>query len=342
MSKKDKLLKEISKIEQEYENLLGVYRTLLDITKRNGDGQVERKSSDAIVAKENGWKEILIATYRSISEDRVLAVAAGVTFYGLLAVFPAIGAVVSLYGLFADAATIRDNLAQLSSVLPGGAIEIMGDQIQRVASAARGTLSFSFLLGLGTAIWGANAGVKAVFDAINVAYGAKEERGFVKLNLTSLAFTAAAISLALLSLAAVVIIPVSIHYLDLDSAVEVVLKYGRWPLIWFVVALALAFLYRFGPTDSLDPKWHWISWGSAAASLLWIAASGLFSWYAANFGSYNKTYGSLGAAIGFMTWMWISAAVIIMGAELNSEIEKAADEPHARRPKNAEQGNRTA
>ena len=270
----------------------------------------------------------------------MLAVAAGVTFYGLLAVFPAVGAIVSLYGLVADSSTIRNTLDGLSSFLPAGALEIVGDQIQRVTAAGASTLSFSFFTGLAIAIWGANAGVKAVFDALNVAYGAKEERGFFKLNLTSLAFTAGAIVFALLALGAVVVVPLTIHYLGLDSVLEVFLRFGRWPVIWLLVALALAFLYRFGPTDSLDPKWHWITWGSAAASVLWIIASVLFSWYAANFGSYNTTYGSLGAAIGFMTWMWISAAVIIMGAELNSEIEKAAGEPHAQRPKNAEQGSR--
>jgi membrane protein len=140
----------------------------------------------------------------------------------------------------------------------------------------------------------------------------------------------------------VVVVPATIHYLGLDAAAEAFLRYGRWPLIWLVVALALAFLYRFGPTDSLDPKWHWITWGSAAASLLWLAASILFSWYAANFGNYNATYGSLGAVIGLMTWMWISAVVIIMGAELNAEIEKAAGESHAQRPNNTDRTTRTA
>jgi membrane protein len=289
----------------------------------------------------SSWKDILLGTYHSISEDRVLAVAAGVTFYGLLAIFPAIGAVVSLYGLFADGVTISENLGRLSSLLPGGAIEIVGDQISRVSAAGEGALSFSFLLGVAIALWGANAGVKAVFDAVNVAYGAREERGFFRLNLISLAFTAGAIASALLALSAIVVVPVSIHYLGLDAAAEAILRIGRWPLIWLVVALGLAVLYRFGPTDSLNPKWRWISWGSASASLMWLAASLLFSWYAANFGSYNKTYGSLGAAIGFMTWMWISAAVIIMGAELNAEIEKAAGETHAQRPKNSEQNVRT-
>ena len=295
-----------------------------------------RKTVEPVEAGRSGWKGILISTFRSIAEDRVLAVAAGVTFYALLALFPAIGAIVSLYGLFADSAMISQNLEQLAALLPAGAIEIIGSEIKRVSAAGGGALSFSFLLGLAIAVWGANAGIKALFDAINVAYGAHEERSFIRLNLVSLAFTVASILFVLLALAAIVVLPVSLAYLGLDDALEAVLRYGRWPLIWLIVALILALLYRFGPTDSLNPKWRWITWGSASASTLWLIASVLFSWYAANFGSYNKTYGSLGAVIGFMTWMWISVAVIIMGAELNSEIEKAAGERHAQRPKNAD------
>lgn len=289
-----------------------------------------------------GVKDIALGTYKSIEEDRVLAVAAGVTYFGLLAVFPAIGAIVSLYGLFADSSTLQETLGRLTSFLPGGAIEVIGGQIQRVIDAGQGTLGFSFVVGLAVAIWGANAGVKAVFDAINVAYGSKEERGFFKLNLTSLLFTVGIIAFAILAIGAVVVLPVAMHYLGLEGGADVLLRYGRWPLIWLILTLGLAVLYRFGPTDSLDPKWHWITWGSSIASTLWIAASLLFSWYAANFGSFNATYGSLGAIIGFMTWMWISAIVIVLGAEINSEIEKAADEPHAQRPKNAEQASRTA
>jgi membrane protein len=283
-----------------------------------------------------------MGTYESLSEDRVLAVAAGVTFYGLLALFPAIAALVSLYGLFADPQAIQTHLQELSSVLPGGAVEIIGDQIKRVASAGTGTLGVSSAISIAIAFWGANAGVKAMFDALNVAYGTKEERGFVKLNLTSLAFTIGAIAFAILALGAVVVLPLVLRYVGLDAAYETLLTFGRWPLIWVIVALALAVLYRYGATDSLNPEWHWITWGSALASLLWLAASVLFSWYAANFGSYNATYGSLGAVIGLMTWMWISATVIMLGAELNSEIEKAADEPHAQRPKNQEKAMRSA
>jgi membrane protein len=288
------------------------------------------------------WKDILFGMYRSLDEDRVLAVAAGVTFYGLLAVFPAIGAVVSLYGLIADSATIRDNLDRLSSFLPGGAIDVIGEQVARITAAGSGALGISFIISLAVAIWGANAGVKAVFDAINVAYGAKEERGFFKLNLISLAFTLGALLFAVIALLAIVVVPIAIHTLGMDTVAAPLLTYGRWPVVWLLVAFALAVLYRFGPTDTLNPKWHWITWGSGVASLLWIVASALFSYYASNFGNYNATYGSLGAVIGLMTWIWISATVIILGAELNSEIEKAAGESHAQRPKNDEKTTRTA
>lgn len=275
------------------------------------------------------WKSIILAVYHSLDDDRVLAVAAGVTFYALLAIFPAIGALVSLYGLFADPLAIRDTMTAMSTMLPGGALDIVGEQIQRVSAAGSGKLSVTFVSGLAIALWGANAGIKALFDAVNVAYGKKEERGFLKLNLISLTFTLVGIVLALTILGGVVILPHAITYLGLDSSIDIALRFGRWPIIWLIVALAFSLLYRFGPTDSLDPKWKWITWGSAIASLLWLLASILFSWYTANFGSYNETYGSLGAAIGFMTWLWLSATVIIVGAEINSEIEQAVGEPHA-------------
>jgi membrane protein len=293
-------------------------------------------------AAQRSWKQILIGTYRSIAEDRVLAVAAGVTFYGLLAIFPAIAALVSLYGLVADPASIKAHLEQLSSLLPGGAVEVVSDQIQRVSSAGTGALGISSVISIAIAIWGANAGVKAVFDALNVSYGAKEERSFIKLNLISLAFTLGFIVFAMLAMAALVVLPFFLQYAGIEGMFDTLLRYGRWPLIWASVAVGLSLLYRFGPTDRLDPKWRWITWGSALASLLWLAASALFSWYAANFASYNKTYGSLGAVIGFMTWMWISAIVIMLGAELNSEIEKEAGEPHAQEPKNAKRSARSA
>jgi membrane protein len=162
--------------------------------------------------------------------------------------------------------------------------------------------------------------MKSLFDTLNIVYDEKEKRGFLKLNAMSLAFTLAAIAFVLAALGAIVVIPVILNYLWLSNFADLVVSIARWPAMLLVVALALACVYRFGPSREA-PRWRWITWGSVAAAILWLGASALFSWYAANFGKFNETYGSLGAAVGFMTWIWISAIAILLGAELNAEIE---------------------
>jgi membrane protein len=267
-----------------------------------------------------GWKDILLRVYRSISEDRVLAISAGVTFYVLLAIFPAIAALVSIYGLFADPQAIAAHLAEAGSVLPGGAVEIIGEQVNRLAAQGEATLGATMLVSIAISLWSANAGVKALIDALNIVYDEKEKRGFVKLNAVSLAFTAGIVGFLLLALAAMVVLPVVLNFIGLGDAAETLIKLVRWPLLLLAVGLGIACIYRYGPSRD-KPKWRWITWGSALAAIVWLAASVLFSWYAANFGSYNKTYGSLGAAIGFMTWIWLSTIVILLGAELDAEME---------------------
>src|SRR5215204_1053878 len=287
-------------------------------TASNGDRGRAASSPSEIPAR--GWKDILVRVYRGISEDRVLSIAAGVTFFALLALFPAIAALVSVYGLFADPGTIATHLDQLSSLLPGGAVEIIGEQLKRVSAQGSTKLGVTFAVGLAISLWSANAGIKALIDALNIVYKEKEKRGFIKLNAVSLTFTAAAIGFILFALAAMVVLPIVLDFLGLKGATELLLKIVRWPLLFVAVALGIALIYRYGPSRT-KAKWRWITWGSGFASLVWIAASILFSWYAANFGSYNKTYGSLGAAIGFMTWIWLSTIVILMGAELDAEME---------------------
>jgi membrane protein len=268
----------------------------------------------------SGWKDILLRVYRGISEDRILLVAAGVTFYGLLAIFPGIAALVSIYGLFADPGSMTNNLDTIASVAPGGAIEVLRDQLTRLASQGGTTLGISFLLGLSISVWTANSGVKAVFDALNIVYEEQEKRGFITLNGVTLAITILAVGFILISLGVVVALPVVLNYLPIAQRTDVLVKLARWPLMFAAVTLALAVLYRYGPSRT-KPRWRWITWGSALAAIVWLGASALFSWYVANFGSYNKTYGSLGAIIGFMTWMWISIIVVLVGAKLNAEME---------------------
>ncbi len=267
-----------------------------------------------------GWKDILWRTYAKINDNRLLLVAAGVVFYSLVALFPAIAAFVSLYGLFADPSTIDQQVSALSTVLPGGAVHIVHEELRRLA-ANRGSLSIGFILGLLVALWSANAGTKAIIDALNVAYGETEKRSFLRLNLISLIYTLIGMASLMLAVGAVVVMPVVLGRLGLGSAAGALVSILRWPILIAVVVVGLAAVYRYLPCRP-EPKWRWITPGSAFAALGWIVGSLMFSWYIVNFGHYNATYGSLGAAIGTMTWMWISMIVILVGAQLNAEIEQ--------------------
>jgi membrane protein len=267
-----------------------------------------------------GWKDILWRTYVRTGEDRLLATAAGVVFFGLLAVFPAITALVSCYGLFADPATIGANLQTLALMLPDGSFQIVQDQIARVLMKGNTALGATFLFGLALAVWSANAGVKAVIDALNVVYEEREKRSFIRLNLLSLAFTTAGIAALLLMVSAVIAVPLALDHVGLAPESQSIVSLTRWPLLLVILLTALGLLYRFGPSRR-PARWEWLSVGTLAAALLWIAGSSLLSWYLSNFANYDATYGSLGAAIGLMMWMWMSAIIVLCGAELNSEIE---------------------
>lgn len=267
-----------------------------------------------------GWKDICWRTYEQISEDRLLAVAAGVVFYGLLALFPAVTAVVSLYALIADASTVNAHIAFLGGFLPQGTFTIIEDQVARVLSRGDVKLGSALVVSLLLAIWSANGGVKAIIDALNVVYDEKEKRGFFKLNAVSPAFTVGGVVGILTAIGLVIGAPVILKFVGLESSTELLIEIGRWPLLAVLLLLALAVLYRYAPSRR-SPKWRWISVGSVLATLTWMAGSGLLSFYLANFGDYDATYGSLGAAIALMMWMWMSTIVILFGAELNSEIE---------------------
>jgi membrane protein len=282
-----------------------------------------------------GWRDILWRTVQRANDDRLLATAAGVVFYGLLAIFPAITALVSCYGLFADPTTIGGNLQTLSLMLPDGSFQIVQDQIARVLAKGNAALGATFLFGLAFALWSANAGIKAVIDALNVVCEEREKRSFVRLNLTSLAFTSAAIVALLLMVGAVVALPLALDHVGLAPELRAMISLARWPLLIVTLLIALGVLYRFGPSRDAA-GWPWLTVGAVAATLFWISGSALFSWYLSNFGNYSATYGSLGAAIGLMMWMWMSTIIVLYGAELNSVIEhRAALAPGVSRPAQA-------
>jgi membrane protein len=267
-----------------------------------------------------GWRDIFVRTYQEIQNDRLLALAAGVVFYSLVALFPAIAAGVSSYALFADATTIGKHLSIAADIVPAGALDMLGEEISRIAAKSEGKLTFGFLVGLAIALWSANAGMKASFDALNIIYDEDEKRSLIWLNVVSLFFTMCAIAGIGLAIALVVVFPLLLAAFGLTSFDHPIIGYLRWPVMFVLIILGLAVLYRYGPSRRLA-KWRWISVGSVFAGLIWLAMSSLFSWYLGNFANYNATYGALGAVVGLMMWMWLSTIVVLVGAELNSEIE---------------------
>jgi membrane protein len=266
-----------------------------------------------------GWRDVALRVFHGISENRITTISGGVTFFVLLALFPGLAGLISLYGLFADSTTVAQHLNSLDGILPEGGIQILRDQLQQLTSQPPQKLGFATLASLAISLWSANGGIKAMFEGLNAVYEENEKRSFIKLNAISLALTLAAVAFVIASLLTITVVPKLLSFLDLSGISEIV-NYARWPVLLVVASLMIAVVYRFGPSRE-QPQWRWISPGSIFAAVTWIAASLLFSWYTAHFGSYNKTYGSLGAAVGFMTWIWISTMVILIGAKINAELE---------------------
>jgi len=276
--------------------------------------------SPAQIPARDWWRSVKNVA-GDIVAHRILAEAAAVTFYALLAIFPALAALISLYGLFADPSSIGAHLSGLHGVIPAGGMQIITDQIHTLTSTPQKALGFGAITGFLISLWSANAGVKSMFDALNAVYSERETRSFLHLTWLSLCFTIGILCFVILAIAAVIVLPTVLGYVGLGATTDVLLRLLRWPLLVLALGLFLAMVYRYGPSRK-KAKWRWVSWGSASASFLWIVASIAFSYYVANFGSYNKTYGSLGAAVGFMTWIWISTIIVLTGAELNAELEQ--------------------
>jgi len=255
-----------------------------------------------------GWKDILLRASREFSQDQVPMIAAGVTFYSILALFPGLAAAISLYGLIADPADIPRHLQALSTVLPGGALTVIGREMDRLVAHKSGGLSLTAAAGLAASIWSANGAVKSLMTGLNIAYEEQEKRGFLKKTLVSLAFT---LGLVVFGLAAMGVLGAGpVLERRLGSAAAWLFEAASWPVLLAAMAAGLALLYRYGP--SRDPvRFRWISWGVAAAVIVWLGMSAGYTLYVANFGHFNKTYGSLGAAIGFMMWIYLSAMVVL-------------------------------
>lgn len=267
-----------------------------------------------------GWKDVLLRVKDELKRDNVPIVAAGMAFYAMLAIFPGLIAMISLYGLVADPADVQQQIAALSGMLPPSAQELLSQRLEALVTSSSATLGLGLVVSVGAALWSASAGMKSAITAINIAYDEKEERGFFKLRALALLFTLGAILVVLLSLALVAVLPALFDWIGLGETGQIVIAYGRWPLMALLVMASLAILYRYGPCRD-KPGWRWVSWGAVASTVLWLGLTALFSLYVSNFGSYGETYGAIGGVIVLMLWLFLSSFVVLLGAEINSEVE---------------------
>jgi membrane protein len=271
-----------------------------------------------------GWLDIAMRVKNEVSKDNVSIIAAGLALYALLAVFPALGAAVSIYGLFASPEQIAQHMNSFSGVLPAEATQILQNQLQSLSGQEQ-ALSVGLVLGVLIALWSARKGMVALMTAINVAYDEDEERGFFKQILVSLAFTFGAVVGFLAVLLLAVAVPLALEMLPLGRAAEIVILVVRWALLWGMAVLGMAVVYRFAP-DRNKPKWKWLTWGSGVAATLWLIGSLLFAIYARNTASYGETYGALGGVIVLLMRFYLTGYSIVLGAEINSEMERQTKE----------------
>jgi membrane protein len=280
-----------------------------------------------------GWWQVVQRVISESSRDNLSVVAAGCAFYALFAIFPALSALISLYGLAADPANVDQNFGMLAYVLPQQAYDIFIEQIRRVAEAPSQTLGWSLVLSLGLALWSANAGAQAMFAVLNIAYEEPERRSLFKFYLSAFTFTLVGILGGLVMLIAIVYVPILFAFVGFSSEFELFVRIARWPFLALFVLFLLALLYRFGPCRR-SAKWRWVSVGSLFAMTVWLLASATFSIYVSNFANYDKTYGSLGAVIILLFWLYISFYIMLLGAEINAELElQTAEDTTVGRPK---------
>jgi membrane protein len=241
--------------------------------------------------------------------------------YALLAVFPGLAAAVAIYGLFASPAQVLEHMQAFSGILPPGTWDIFKTQLQTVASQAQGSLTMAAASGLLIALWGARSGMSSLMVATNIAYAETEKRGFFHQTFLSLLFTLAAIIGFLVALGLGVVLPITLKVLGTSPWVQWLGGALRWVVLWGMAVVGLAVLYRYAPSRQ-RARWHWVTWGSAIAATLWILSSALFAWYVGSFASYGKTYGALGGVIALLMWFYLSSFTIVLGAEINSEMER--------------------
>ncbi|PRX49796.1 YihY/virulence factor BrkB family protein [Salegentibacter salegens] len=271
----------------------------------------------------SGWKKIAIIIKDKIDENNLTIVSAGVAFYAFLAIFPAVMALVSIYGLAVNPAQIENQLNQLGSMIPEEAFGIVEARLEAFIATSGKALGWGMAIGILFSIWSANKGMKSLFTGIDIAYATRNTRGFIKQNTLTLLFTFGAIILMILSMGLIVAFPAVVGELGLPQNIESLISWLRWPILAIIVGFFLCIVYKYAP-ERTNPKLRWVIPGALIATLLWLVASWGFSFYVSNFGSYGEVYGSIAAVVIMMLWLFISCFTVLLGAQLNSASERYA------------------
>jgi membrane protein len=271
-----------------------------------------------------GWKDIAMRSWTEVSENNIFLAAGGVTYAVLLALFPGLAALVSIYGLLLDPSQVGKQVAALSEVLPPASAQMIGDELQNLVSSSQGSLSISAGVALVFALWSASRGMSGMLSALNIAYDEKETRSFFRVNLLAILLTIAMLIGGTVIIALVGVLPAVLQFIGLEGSTKWLLLVLEWPLLIVVVMAGLAVLYRYAP-DRHPPRWRWVSPGAIVATLLWLLGSVAFTVYVSHFNSYDKTYGSLGGVVVMLTWLYLSAFVSLLGAVINAQSERQTE-----------------
>ena len=290
-------------------------------TRRSGEQARGREADSPEEIPAAGWKDIFWRAWAEISDQNLFLIAGGVTYAVLLALFPGLAALVSIYGLAFDTAQIEKQVAALSGVLPTQTQELLSQEMHSLVEGSTGALGAAAVIGLLLALWSASRGMSGLITAINIAYEEKERRSFLRFNLIALGLTLGVVVGGVLAIALIAVLPAAVQLLTVGSATKWLLLLVQWPLLIILVMAGLALLYRFGP-DREKPQWRWVTPGAIAATVLWVVASIGFTFYVTNFNSYNKTYGSLGGVVILLTWLYLSALTVLLGAAVNAQAER--------------------
>lgn len=267
-----------------------------------------------------GWLDIGKRVFSEIKSDHVQIVSAGVAFYFFLALFPTIVAAISVYSLVLEPSQIQEQISRLSTILPNQAFGMISDILQPVLKQSDKEIGWGLTISIAISLWSANKGTNALFEGVNIAYNEEDNRNFFKKNIITLIFTLGAVVLGLLSLLFIIFFPILIEKVGLPKQIEVLLGFSRWVVLGIILILSLSMVYKIAPNRS-SPRFAWVSPGAVLGTTFWLVGSLLFSWYVKNFGSYDDLYGSFAAVIILMLWLFLTAFIVLMGAEVNSEIE---------------------